>query len=290
MSATTRTGKFPIGFRRGGSDWQKDLGHVIAWAKDNAFACLDVKGDAAQIRQVVDAGLAVGSADLVAWGDLASADAGRRTAALEQNVQIVRDGVAAGCRNFFSVMFPDDPAADRRESFKLLVAGWAPLLEQMDTLGAKLVIEGYPGRNAHCCTPESYRAFFDEVDSPAAGVNYDPSHLIRMGIDPLRFLRQFVDRVFHVHPKDTELLDEMRYQLGHEQPPTFARPPAFGGTHWRYTIPGHGCMRWTAALEILQAAGYQGLISIELEDAHFHGSEPAEKQGLLASRQYLENC
>ena len=60
----------------------------------------------------------------------------------------------------------------------------------------------------------------------AFGVNYDPSHLMRMNIDPLRFLYEFGNRVYHVHGKDTEWLSDNLYDYGSEQPATFAKPPA----------------------------------------------------------------
>lgn len=64
----------------------------------------------------------------------------------------------------------------------------------------------------------------------------------------------------------------------------------YGGGHWRYAIPGHGQMRWSKALAILKDAGYGGMISIELEDANFNGTEEGEKQGLLLARRFLEGC
>ena len=109
-----------------------------------------------------------------------------------------------------------------------------------------------------------------------------------MGIDHVRFCQEFVQRIYHVHGKDTELLDEERYQYGHEQPATLARPYGFGAHAWRYTIPGHGITRWHKLLTILQEAGYDGLIGIELEDCNFNGSEEGEKQGFLASRDFLK--
>jgi sugar phosphate isomerase/epimerase len=122
------------------------------------------------------------------------------------------------------------------------------------------------------------------------GINYDPSHLIRQGIDPLRFLGEFAGRVVHVHGKDTELLAENLYEYGSEQPPTFARPIPFGALHWRYTIPGHGVMRWGQALRILQAHGYAGCVCIELEDANFNGAEDSERFGILQGARFLEGC
>ena len=122
------------------------------------------------------------------------------------------------------------------------------------------------------------------------GINYDPSHLIRMGIDPIRFLEEFGARVYHVHGKDTELLPENLYEYGHEQPATFAKHFNYGGWQWRYTIPGHGVMRWGKALQVLNAIGYTGNICIELEDANFNGSTEGEKMGFLQGAGFLRGC
>jgi sugar phosphate isomerase/epimerase len=111
-----------------------------------------------------------------------------------------------------------------------------------------------------------------------------------MGIDPLRFLREFVGRVFHVHGKDTELLDEDLYRYGNFQPATFGQPHGFGGMHWRYAIPGHGAVRWVEIFKILAEAKYPGAVSIELEDENFNGSPETEKAGLLHARDFLEGC
>lgn len=290
MNAQTMTGGFGIGFRRGWSAWQKDLPGLIAWAKANHFACLDVGRDVQAVKAVAGAGLAVGSVDLLIWEGMLSADQAKRDQAVQDNLKFVTQAVAAGARNFFCVMIPEDKARPRAENFASMVESFSRLLPEMEKLGARLVVEGWPGPGVICCGPETYRAFFDEVDSPAAGINYDPSHLIRMGIDPIRFLDEFVDRVFHVHGKDTELFADALYEVGHEQPATFTKPHGFGGSTWRYTIPGHGAMSWTAGLSILHAAGYEGMVSIELEDERFNGSEEGEKRGLLLGQQYLVGC
>jgi len=283
----TRTGGFGIGFRRGGG-WQKDLNAVIEWAKANDFECIDVRG-ADAVAQTAAAGLAVGSADLVDSKGMISPNGARRDEAVAANSEYIRT-CAGNVRNFFVVMLPEKPELPRTESFGCMVDSYARLAEVLAECGGRLVIEGWPGPGALCCTPETVRELFRQVDSPAMGLNYDPSHLIRMGIDPLRFLGEFAGRVGHVHGKDTEILSERQYELGCEQPATFAEGIGFGGTHWRYCIPGHGQMRWSRAFEMLAAAGYDGFVSIELEDANFNGSEDGEKQGLLLARRYLEGC
>lgn len=68
---------------------------------------------------------------------------------------------------------------------------------------------------------------------------------------------------------------------------SMAEPYAYGEHSWRYTIPGHGSAPWRRLLTILNSAGYDGIISVELEDQYFHGTEDAQKQGLIASRDFL---
>ncbi|MCB0185472.1 MAG: sugar phosphate isomerase/epimerase, partial [Caldilineaceae bacterium] len=139
---------------------------------------------------------------------------------------------------YFGVMMPEDPSLPRAETFGYMVESWRELAKVMEANNARYVIEGWPGPGALCCTPETYRAFFEAVPSPAMGVNYDPSHLLRMGINPVRFLKEFVGRVYHVHGKDTEILADNVYEYGTEQPATFVKAKPFGGYAWRYTIPG----------------------------------------------------
>jgi len=288
--SSTRTGSFPIGFRRGRSEWQKQLGNVINWAKDNGFECLDVGRDVEAAKQVVDAGLKLGSVDLLEWKEMIYADAEKRKTALAHNTKFVEQAAAVGARHFFIVMMPADAHLKREENYEHMVAGFKPLMQVLEEHDACIVIEGYPGPGALCCTPETLRPFLDAMDSSGAAVNYDPSHLIRMGVDPLRFLREFVADVRHVHAKDTEILHERQYELGIEQRAALTAGIGFGGNHWRYTIPGHGVMRWVQAFRMLVDAGYEGCVSIELEDANFNGTDAGERRGLLLSRHYLEGC
>ena len=288
----TLTGQFPVGFRRAPlSAWTQDLGGLIAWAKANDFSVLDIGNDGAEhAAEVTGAGLRLGSVDLLEWRGMLSPDAARRREAVAKNAAYVEACAAVGPVNHFVVMLPEDPATPPHEVFAAMVASYtdlAPVLEQAE---AKIVIEGWPGPGALCCTTDSCRAFFATCPSPALGLNYDPSHLIRMGIDPLRFLREFSGRVFHVHAKDTELFEDERYVYGTEQRPLFGQTPAFGGPFWRYTLPGHGVMRWKKAFALLVETGYQGCVSVELEDAFFHGQQETEQAGLIAAKHFLASC
>ena len=284
----TRTGKFPIGFRRGWSDWQKDIVGLTAWAKHAGLSCIDIGRDADTIgKPILDAGLRLGSVDLKEWQGMISPNKAARKNAVKINKAHIEKCAKLGPLNYFVVMLPEKPDLPRAENFKYMAESFAALAPALEKADARIVIEGWPGPGALCCTPEGYRAFFKAVPSKAMGVNYDPSHLLRMGIDPLRFLREFVGRVYHVHGKDTELLSESAYEYGHEQPPTFGKPADFGNMAWRYTIPGHGVVCWVEVMNILKANKYKGMVSIELEDANFNGSTAGEQQGILLGAQYL---
>ncbi|MYA92711.1 MAG: sugar phosphate isomerase/epimerase, partial [Chloroflexi bacterium] len=182
---------------------------------------------------------------------------------------------------------PQDPARPRSENFAWMVESYGELRATFEANDAYLVIEGWPGPGSLVCTPETYRAFIQQVGSDNMGVNYDPSHLLRMGIDPIRFLKEFVGHVFHVHGKDCMNIDENLYQYGNLQEATFAKGYKYGGMNWRYTIPGHGLSDWKIILGILRDSGYAGCVSIELEDHYYDDTETEQKQGVLQGVKFL---
>lgn len=290
--AQTTTGSFSIGFRRGWSDWQKDLGGLIQFAKASQFEGIDVGAlEPAEIKKIIAAGLKIGTVDSKDWAGLGSPDAGKRKAAAQLNADYLKAAVAAGAKNFFIVPIPEDHARPRKENFGYFVDSLGQLCAAVKSCGARLSIEGWPGGAPHfstiACSTADYRALIKEVGSEVMGVNFDPSHLIRVGIDPVRFLEEFAPRVVHVHGKDTEILYDALQEHGTLQPATFAQGHGFGEHYWRYTIPGHGQARWGKLFSILKATGYKGMVCIELEDENFNGSEAGEKKGLLASRDFL---
>jgi sugar phosphate isomerase/epimerase len=272
---------------------------LVAFATENRFECVDAGAwEPEQIKAVVDAGVAIGTVDLPQpWDDLASGDVAKRNDAVDRSIAYIQSVYGHGARTFFVCAFPDMEETDRKARLDYAVQGYGRLCETIAGLpggGARIVMEGYPGSGPHypilACTPESCRGLLQGTGAANLGLNYDPSHLIRMGIDSVRFAEEFAPHVFHVHGKDTEIFQEGLYEYGTLQEPIEGPNMAYGGTYWRYTIPGFGCARWGKLLGILAESGYRGKIGIELEDMNFNGSESGEKRGFIASRQFLENA
>jgi sugar phosphate isomerase/epimerase len=94
------------------------------------------------------------------------------------------------------------------------------------------------------------------------GFNFDPSHLIWQGVDPVEFIREFPDRIYHVHIKDaaTTLNGRSGINCSHLN---------FGDPRrgWDFRSPGHGDVDFESIIRALNVIGYDGPLSVEWEDS-----------------------
>jgi sugar phosphate isomerase/epimerase len=297
-TVTTKPGGFPIGFRQTGAAFMNDTEALIAFMSTNGFASIDLVSPRprADLQRLSDAGLRVGTVDFPGgwndWTGLTSPDAARRADTADRTIAYIAS-LAPLASLVFTVALAEDGARPRAENFRFAIDGYRRLCEGVARHGAKVLLEGWPGMAPHYasfgCTPADVRAMLAELPANA-GINFDPSHLVRVGIDPLRFIDEFAPRIHHVHGKDTELFAEDLYQHGNLQPATFAPGHGWGGQIWRYCIPGDGQAQWGRVLARLQAVGYRGLVSIELEDERYCTGEEGEKKGLIAAQRFLANA
>jgi len=287
----TRTGNFAIGFRRGWSEWQKNTKGLAHWAKASGFDRIDLgNASADELKTIRGEGIEIGSADVLDFGAVMANDPGKRKEVIAKNVAYIKEASANGAKVFFTCMCPGDGSKKRSEIYALAVESFGPIAKAAADAGAKLAIEGWPGGGNlpnPGCNPETYRAFLKDLGTKGTGINYDPSHLIRMGIDHIRFLQEFAPHVVHVHGKDTEIFSEAVYEYGLYQGASFANGHGFGEYAWRYTIPGHGCARFPKIFSLLKDAGFKGAVCVELEDENFNTNEDGEKAGLLHSLNFL---
>ncbi len=121
---------------------------------------------------------------------------------------------------------------------------------------------------------------FADVPSPGFGLNFDPSHFVWQQMDYLKPLREFKDRIFHVHAKDARVDRERLDEVG-----VLATPLQFHTPK----LPGLGEVDWGRFFSVLSETGYDGPVCIEVEDRAYEGSLDRRKQALRQSLRYLRN-
>ena len=279
-----------IGLRIPGACGKLPLDEFARWCKSDGFDAMDLgNADAARVAAVREAGLAVGTIDLPGTGLLLHPDASERSKGIETARAALNAVAAVGGDKVFCVFVPGfNPQQPRRESLENWKAAFPDVASEAEKVGVRIAVEGWPGPNnsALGVTPETLRVMFAAVPTPFFGINYDPSHLIRVGVDHKRFLDEFAARIIHAHGKDTALDAEGLYAYGNIGP-SLDKAVAFGGGDWRYSIPGEGVADWPFITARLHRAGFDGIISLELEDFRYNGSEEGEKRGLSRARAYL---
>lgn len=117
-------------------------------------------------------------------------------------------------------------------------------------------------------------------------LNFDPSHLIWMGIDPVAAVRPYVDKVLHAQAKDIELFPENRNRFGW---PGIAvdRADPWDVGWWRYRVPGLGQVDWVRVVDALAEGGFDVVLSVEHEDPVWGGSEGRVMTGLKVAHRTL---
>lgn len=156
--------------------------------------------------------------------------------------------------------FPPVPQSWIDDGFKLLKERWTPILDVFQEVGVKFALEVHPTEIAFDL--HSAQLALEALDyHPAFGFNFDPSHLLWQGVDPVKFIRRFPDRIFHVHMKDVALqLDGENGILGsHIKFGDYRRG-------WEFRSLGHGHVKFDEIIRALNDIGYNGPLSVEWED------------------------
>ena len=147
------------------------------------------------------------------------------------------------------------------DAFKEIVRLWNPIFDEYDKCGVKFALEVHPTELAFdYYTAERLLKEFDY--RPTLGFNFDPSHLLWQGVSPVIFIRDFKDRIYHVHMKDAAVtLDGKAGILGSHL--------VFGDTRrgWNFRSLGHGDVDFENIIRELNAINYQNPLSVEWEDS-----------------------
>ena len=173
------------------------------------------------------------------------------------------------------------------ENWPRFLKVWRPLVQFAEDQGVRIAIENcpmaftadeWPGGKNLASTPAIWRRMFEEIPNANFGLNYDPSHMIWQHMDEIRPLRDFADRIFHVHAKDVRLDRERLDQVG-----IMAHPLEFHTPK----LPGLGDVNWGRFFSVLGDSGYRGPVCVEVEDRAFESSLAARKASLRQSAAYL---
>lgn len=177
--------------------------------------------------------------------------------------------------SIWHLLYSFPPASD-----EMISAGYAdfarrfvPILDHFHAEGVKFALEVHPTEIAFDIV-SARRALAAVGNHPAFGFNYDPSHFGYQGVDYLRFLDEFAERIFHVHMKDVWWSDR----------PTAAG--VFGGhtnfgapdRNWDFRSPGRGRIDFEEIVRRLNRIRYRGPLSVEWEDSgmdRLHGAKEA---------------
>jgi sugar phosphate isomerase/epimerase len=157
--------------------------------------------------------------------------------------------------------FPPVSDAMVEEGFAFFAKQWNPILDVFDECGVKFALEVHPTEIAFDIVTAK-RALKAVNNRKAFGFNFDPSHLHWQMVDPVKFLKSFPDRIYHVHMKDAAVtLDgESGILASHLN---FGTP----GRGWDFRSLGRGGINFEEIIRTLNALNYQGPLSVEWEDA-----------------------
>ena len=165
---------------------------------------------------------------------------------------------------------------------------WRPLLRFAEDHGVRIGIENcpmlftadeWPGGKNLATTPAIWQRMFSDIPSGNFGLNYDPSHMVWQQMDWLAPVRDFREKLFHIHAKDVQILRDKLDRVG-----IFAHPKEYHLPR----IPGFGEIDWAKFVGTLLEVGYNGPVCIEVEDDTFGKTLEGRQRALRISRNVLK--
>ncbi len=173
------------------------------------------------------------------------------------------------------------------DNWPRFLAIWRPLIQLAAEHRIRIGIENcpmlftrdeWPGGKNLLTTPVLWRRAFDDMPSPYFGLNFDPSHFALQFIEPASALREFKDKLFHLHAKDVKIDRARLNNVG-----VFAHP-----LEWHQPrIPGYGEINWAQFMGAVMEVGYDGPVCIEVEDDTFGKTLAGRQRALRVAGQVL---
>jgi len=193
--------------------------------------------------------------------------------AQEINFPVVVNGFTGSSIWHALYAFPPTSQAYLEKGFVDFAKRWKPILDAFDKVDVNFGLEVHPSEIAFDIA--SARRAIDALKGHKRfGFNYDPSHLGYQGVDYVKFIREFADRIYHVHMKD------VWWDHGNGDVGVFGGHTDFGDPrrYWDFRSLGHGDINFEEIIVALNDIGYAGPLSVEWEDIRmerFFGAEEA---------------
>jgi sugar phosphate isomerase/epimerase len=210
---------------------------------------------AAIMRAAAERGLAVAAVTL--FGNQLDPNAEKRASLRARTRDFAQALATSGAP--ILVLFPGrDPTASEDANYKDFAEHAGEVLAHAPLIA--IAIENWPGpgNDYIATTPDGWRRLFDLVPDARFGVEFDPSHLVRVGVDVYPAYDGVKDRVKIIHAKDASIDAARLQKVGYH-----------GAGWWRYRLPGRGQLDWRKFLGHAKASGFDGVVSVEHEDADF---------------------
>lgn len=174
--------------------------------------------------------------------------------------------------------FPPVPPEMIEDGYRDFADRWNPILDVFDQVGMKFGLEVHPSEIAYDFW--TTKRVLEAIDRrPAFGINFDPSHLYWQMMDPVEFVYEYADRIYHVHVKES--IRNLNGRNG-----ILASHLPFGDHRrgWNFVSPGRGGVPFERIFRALNDVGYQGPLSIEWEDNNMNRDQGAPEALALVRR------
>ncbi len=170
--------------------------------------------------------------------------------------------------------FPPTNQAYWDRGYEDFAERWGPILDVFEAEGINFGLEVHPTEIAFDIA-SAQRAVEAVGNHKRFGFNYDPSHLGYQGVDYVKFIYAFGERIYHAHMKDAW------WGHGTGEAGVFGGHTDFGDPrrYWDFRSVGRGDINFETIIVALNDVGYGGPLSIEWEDSRMDrvhgGSESA---------------
>jgi len=180
-----------------------------------------------------------------------------------------------------------NPSLNVSDNLMLFEERFPHIIHHASSKGIKIAIENcpmlftddeWPGGKNLAISPAIWDKMFTIIPDANFGLNYDPSHLVWMQMDPVQPIYDYKERLHHIHLKDVKVYQEKLNRVG-----ILANPLEYHSPK----IPGLGDVPWGRFFAALTDVGYRGPCCIEVEDKAYEKSEADVNMAILTSRNYL---